>query len=109
MADHSTPYQQVVDAIEDTLFAPDSSGKNRFERELDNHVGKRLGRWLLGGGFLVIIVGSGLYFTLENRVSAVEETQKRSNERLVVSLTEIKNEISSLRNLLIEVIRTQNE
>lgn len=105
----SPTYQETVDAIEDTLFTPDSSGRNRFERELDSHVSKRIGRWIISGGLIIVLSGAGLYFSLENRVSNMEEKQNASDVRIDKTLSEIKTDISTVRDLLIEVIRKGNQ
>lgn len=86
-------YKEAVKAIDDTLFTPDVHGNTRFAREVhdavfnDDGVGREsrfqrelkkafygtIGRWLIGGGMVLIFALAGIYFQVETNSKALEE------------------------------------
>lgn len=100
--------QEVEHGIENVLFEKGADGKTRFGRELDEHLDRRLGRWLMTGGigFLIFLAGSVWWAAgQEARISELDRRVDTNDENIRAALSDIKNDIGDLRELIIEAIR----
>lgn len=72
-------YKQSVQAVEDVLFT-EEDGKTRLEREIENAFFKSIGRWLIGGGIVVIVAISGIYFQVQKNTEVIHEGGRYTQE-----------------------------
>lgn len=72
-------YQQSVQAVEDVLFT-EKDGKTRLEREMENAFFKSIGRWLIGGGIVVVLGLGGLYFQVQANTDMIQEGGRYTQE-----------------------------
>lgn len=79
MCSSAETYEQAVQAVEHVLFE-EKDGKSRFEREIEAVFYKGIGRWLLGGGVVIIIAVSGIYFQVKANTYNINEGGRYTQE-----------------------------
>lgn len=80
-SENTTTYEQA--AVEDVLFTLDN-GKTRLEREMESAFFKSVGRWLVGGGVVVIISVSGLWFKVQANTEKIENALTEDQAALII-------------------------
>jgi len=103
-----TNQQDVSQAIEDTLFSKGADGKTRFGRELDEHIDGRVGRWLLGGGFLFIFTITGFVWWAAQQEAKINEIDRRVDDNadaIQLRLDDISSQLTEVRSILIDAIK----
>ena len=75
-------YKETKKAVEAVLFDEKDKGKSRLEQEMESAFFRIVGKWLVGGGVLVIIVATAYYFNTQSRIDKVEY-QTETNSTLI--------------------------
>jgi len=96
-------YNQAVKAVEHVLFEEEHDGKNRFEREIESAFFKSMGKWIAGGGILVIVSLVGIYYQVQNNSEQIneggrysQEEADRDNENLQRQIDAIAEDIDTI-------------
>lgn len=80
MCTQDETYQQAVHAVEDVLFKEDSSGTSRLGKEMNKHFYNTIGKWLIGGGFFILIGLAGAYYQIQYNTDLIEEGGRYTQE-----------------------------
>lgn len=100
-----TIQRDVEQAIETTFFTKGSDGKDRFGREIDQHLDRRLGHWFLTGGFAVFVFISGFVWWAASQEARISELDRRVDDNaaaIATRLDDIITQLNELRSILIE-------
>lgn len=102
--------------VHDAVFNSSSGGESRFQRELADFFYGRLGKWLLGGGIVVITSGGILAYQVQQhnkvigeqaiytRADAVEDNrlQEGRDLRQDQDVQQLRQEVNSKLDIIIE-------
>lgn len=100
-------YEQSVHAVEHVLFT-EENGKTRLEREIESAFFKSIGRWLIGGGIVVILGLGGLYFQVQANSALINEGGRYTQEEADIDNANFQRQVDEMNKKLdIIIVQTR--
>ena len=96
-------YNESVKAVEHVLFEEKENGKSRFENELENAFFKSVGKWIVGGGLLVVISMVGIYYQVKQNTDAINEGGRYTQEEADRDFQYIQRQIDAIAEDIDEI------
>lgn len=96
-------YTEAVKAVNDVLFTK-KDGKTRLEREMESAVYQALGKWLIGGGIMVIVFFVGIYYRVQANSEKVDNALSHDQAALIIQRVDQLKEAVDDKNRVIQSI-----
>ena len=103
-------YTQASHAVENVLFKEDDSGTNRFGREMKKHFYSTVGKWMLGGGAIVVLGLANAYYQIWANEELIQEGGRYTQEEADIDNVNFQRQIDAIAediDTIAEYVRKQ--